>query len=498
MPGLAEGIFPRRAAEDPLLLDDLRAQVSAFLPDQERRVEQERLLLRIAVGAAERQVVGSYPTLDTMQGRARVPSFYALDVLRASEGRLPGLDALREHAAAGSSSRLGWPAPRRQEQAIDVAEFDIAYLEPLLQDGRTGIKGRARFLLQTNEHLERSLRTRWHRWSRRFNAADGIVDPDPSTLALLQQQRPTQRSYSPTALQSYAVCPYRFLLYAIHRLRLREKVTVLEQIDPLTRGSLFHEVQYELFVKLRDADLLPIRRDNRERVADLGDAILRDLADRYREKLAPAIERVWYDEIESIGTDLRGWIHAVAESDEPWVPTYFEFSFGLGKERGRDPRSHRGEAVVAGGYRLRGSIDLVERDPARDAWRVTDHKTGKAPRERLLVIKHGEVLQPLLYSLAAEAHLEGEVLSGRLYYCTRRGGYETREVDLSAENRAKAKGVLDTVDEAIRDGFLPAAPRERACEWCDYRPVCGPYEETRLRGKDRTRLRPLLQLRSQP
>jgi hypothetical protein len=43
----------------------------------------------VPAGAAERQICFSYPRLDLEQGRPRVPSFYALEALRASEGRLP-------------------------------------------------------------------------------------------------------------------------------------------------------------------------------------------------------------------------------------------------------------------------------------------------------------------------------------------------------------------------------------------------------------------------
>ncbi len=503
LPGLAEGIFPKRAFEDPLLLDAQRQRIDPALPTQSTRNERERLLLRIAVGAAEERLVVSYPTLDTAQGRARVPSFYALDVLRASEGALPSLPDLKARAASGSSARVGWPAPRQAADAVDVTEFDISYLVPFLTGARSdgelsGIRGRARFLLETNQHLARSLRTRWQRWNRSFWPADGLVDPDEEALEAIRRHRPVHRSFSPTALQQYAACPYRFLLYAVHRLRPREEPVPLEQMDPLTRGSLFHEVQYNLFVELRDTGNLPITQQNRDRVMAIADRLLEAEASDYADKLAPAIARVWNSEISGISTDLRGWIREVADAGERWQPTYFEFAFGLGRARGRDPLSHRDEAVVLDGYRLRGSIDLVERDPERDAWRVTDHKTGRAPRERFLVLKHGEVLQPLLYALAAEYHLDGSVETGRLSYCTRRGDYETRDVELNSENRSKIGTALGIVDRALASGFLPAAPRPRACEWCDFVSVCGPYEQIRLRGKDHSRLADLEQLRGAP
>jgi len=42
----------------------------------------------------------------------------------------------------------------------------------------------------------------------------------------------------------------------------------------------------------------------------------------------------------------------------------------------------------------------------------------------------------------------------------------------------------------------PAAPAPRGCEWCDYRPLCGPYEELRTsRIKRQDMLAPLHALR---
>ena len=42
---------------------------------------------------------------------------------------------------------------------------------------------------------------------------------------------------------------------------------------------------------------------------------------------------------------------------------------------------------------------------------------------------------------------------------------------------------IDTIDAALREGFLPAAPDAGECRWCDYRRVCGPYEEQRVKNK---------------
>ncbi len=498
LPGLAEGLFPRRPSEDPLLLDEQRRKLDAGLALLDDRVAEERLLLRNAAGAARTRLVASYPRMDVTIGRPRVPSFYALEIWRAAEGRLPDLREMEKRAAQAAPSQLGWPAPSDTGEAIDDAEYDLAFLDGLLRDRRTPERGASRYLLGVNPHLARSLRTRWRRWHKSWSGADGIVDPDRGTIEILASQGLHARSYSPTALQHFAACPYRFLLYAIHRLRVREEPVALEQLDPLTRGALYHEVQFQFFRELQAAGLLPVRPPNTPQVLDVADQVLNRVASKYEENLAPAIPRVWKAGVEEIRTDLRGWIHELARADGNWQPVHFEFAFGIPAGPDRDPQSTAADAVVLDGIRLRGSIDMIERDATRGLLRVTDHKTGKAPERMPRWIGGGELLQPLLYALAAEALLKEKVHSGLLYYATQRGNYTPVEIPLAPDARLRIERVLAVVDEAVQQGFLPAAPRPEGCQFCDYKLVCGPYEERRVKGKNKERLEALQELRNMP
>jgi RecB family exonuclease len=498
VPGLAERLFPRKIVEDPILLDAQRRELGLpALATQPVRVADERLALRLAVGAAAKRVALSYPRLDVEQARPRVPSFYGLEALRAAEGALPGFQDLGRRAEAQANARLGWPAPARAVDAIDEAEYDLALLAPLLDADPATTTGTASYLLSANPHLARALRARARRWLKRWTPADGLVDPDELAREALTAHQLAARSFSPTGLQHYATCPYRFFLQAIHRLQPREDPIALEVLDPLTRGGLFHEVQFEILSRLRDEKLLPITAETLPRALDRIDDTLAQVAQRWEEDLVPAIPRVWQDGIQSIRADLREWLRRSADGE--WVPDRFELSFGL-PDRDRpheDPASVAHDVAIPGGLRVRGSIDLVERR-ADGVLRATDHKTGKVRARTDVVIGGGEVLQPLLYALVAEELLHAPVESGRLYYCTADGGYVERVVPLDAEARYNAATVAEVVGGALAEGFLPAAPVAGACRWCDYRLVCGPHEEMRASKKPSDRLAALTRLRSMP
>jgi len=531
VPGLAEKLFPRKVIEDPILLDDQRstlgAQASCLpsvtnapaleaarrmpalpgLPVNADRIQAERLALKLAVGAALIKAHLSYPRIDVQQARPRVPSFYGLEALRAAEGYLPGFDKLMRRAEANSSGRLGWPAPIDPQVAIDEAEYDLALLAPLIDADQETVAGTAHYLLSTNQHLARALRARSRRWLKRWTPSDGLVEPDDLARAALAEHQLESRSFSPTALQNYAACPYRFFLQAVHRLQPREDPAAIEVIDPLTRGSLFHKVQYQVLTMLREAGVLPLTPSTCTQAIGLVDDVLDRVASTFEDKLAPAIDKVWEDGINAIRADLREWLRRASEIDDGWVPFKFELSFGLAdREREEeDPASVpdplsidlRGSKSESRTLKLRGSIDLVERH-ASGKLRATDHKTGKARAQDGVVVGGGEHLQPVLYALACELLLEGDVEGGRLYYCTSTGEFKSVEVPLDKISRAEAGDVVHIIASAIEEGFLPAAPEKGACDWCDYRAVCGPLEYIRTSRKPRIALHELIRLRELP
>ncbi len=498
VPGLAERMFPRKIAEDPILLDSARREISAALATNEDRLSEERYLLQTAAGAACRRVVLSYPRLDLSQGRPRVPSFYALEALRAAEGRLPTFDELSSRAERASEARVGWPAPARPENAIDEAEHDLALLENLRSRDEEEKVGAARYLLTANPHLGRALRFRARRWLRSWTVADGLVRPSEAARNVMTAHRLEARSFSPTALEKYAACPYQFFLYAVHRLAPREVADVVEDLDPLRRGSLVHETQFALLSRLRAEDLLPIDSENLAMVRDILDACLDEQAALLRDQLLPRIERVWLDSVENIRADMREWLRLCSIDESGYVPWRFELAFGLEQQEGRDADSVEDPARLECGIHLRGSIDLVERR-ADGRLRATDHKTGKARMPARGVIAGGTGLQPVLYALALERlYPDALVDGGRLYYCTSAGSFEEREIALDKSARQSALEVARVVGEALETPFLPARPSRGACEWCDYQVVCGPYEETRTARKPRRGVDRLEYLRSLP
>src|SRR6185295_12576748 len=137
---------------------------------------------------------------------------------------------------------------------------------------------------------------------------------------------------------------------------------------------------------------LPLTPGGLPHALDVLDRVIAEVSERFKEDLAPAIDRVWHDEIADLARDLHVWVRRAAADRNEWTPAHFEFAFGLKEDHTeRDPDSVPDPVLVGGRFKLRGSVDLIEvrgarseaggaRGEARGAsreLRITDHKTGR-------------------------------------------------------------------------------------------------------------------------
>lgn len=487
VPGLAEGIFPRPATEDPLLLNETRQRVSGDL--RVVRDEDERILLRTTLAAAKTSFVCSYSRMDLLTGRARVPSLYFFELTRAALGDFVEIRNMEVTASQGTETRAGWPAPKNEMDAIDDAEFDLAMIGH--KHGK-GENGPGAYLAHVNP-LAQSLVVRRLRWNNpAWNSGDGLVDIGVEAQSFLDNHSLRKRVYSVSLLQDFAICPYRFALRAIYGLRPIERATSPHRMNAQIRGKLYHRVTFEV---MRELMIVPFSEGAVDQGLAAVDRILLRIANEFKAKYSPAISSVWEGEVISLRADLRGWLQLLVAQSKYWRPIAAELAFGLKANSDHDLRSSSRSIQILDKVKLRGSIDLVE-ERTDNKIRVTDYKTGRVRYPQPKIVGGGATLQPLVYALVAEQLVNKTAVAGRLYHGTIKGGYKSISLPLNNQSRQKLIKVLDTIDSWITKGFLPAAPNCNACKTCDYLQICGPYEEERANRKSSTELSALNDIRN--
>ena len=130
---------------------------------------------------------------------------------------------------------------------------------------------------------------------------------------------------------------------AVYRLAPLEAPAPLQTMDPLTRGDLFHQMQAAALRRLQGDRLLPLSTDTLPAAQQRLTAAIKEVHDREYDRLNPAIDRVWQDEIAAMTQDLRVWSRT-RRGGQGMDADRFEFAFGLPEMDGPTPRTRGGVA----------------------------------------------------------------------------------------------------------------------------------------------------------
>jgi hypothetical protein len=124
----------------------------------------------------------------------------------------------------------------------------------------------------------------------------------------------------------------------------------IDELDPLQR-ALVHDIQFELFERLRAKKLLPVRPRHLAQVREALEVVIEEVVARYYDDLAPE------------------WLRRESEDESGYVPWHFEMSFGLEHRDERLRLFELGFAIGRDASRLCCSPAFLascgERPPAR-------------------------------------------------------------------------------------------------------------------------------------
>jgi CRISPR/Cas system-associated exonuclease Cas4 (RecB family) len=314
----------------------------------------------------------------------------------------------------------------------------------------------------------------WARRSQRFTEWDGNVTAlaDDAWLEL-------QRAVSPTSLEDYAACGFRYLCKSLLRLNVVEEPEELEVVSPMERGNLIHGV-LEAFFKAQKLRGRPAPQE-----AWSGDDLvflLRILDD----KLASARQRG------KTGLDL--YAKHDARTMRADMARFLEEDTEFRKGTGAVPEQFEvyvPEVEIAG-VRLRGKVDRIDRTPdGKCAW-VIDYKSGsKSSFEKIKSdpLVGGTKLQLPVY---LEAARDAEEAHASYWFTSSKGNFEFVDYPAAAANRVVFERTLGAIVTGIRSGAFPAVPGEENehygkfenCKYCDFDRICSRRRDYELAAKD--------------
>jgi RecB family exonuclease len=312
------------------------------------------------------------------------------------------------------------------------------------------------------------------RRSDRFSEFDG-------NLAALAGRAflPADAPVSPTVLEAYGACGFRFFLRSVLRLRGVEEPEEADTIGPAERGTLIHRTLERFF----------------RRQAEHGRPAPHE---RWTPEDLEALLAVFEEEYERVRRLGRGGLDVYADFDR----RVLRDDLAAFLERDSDFREQTGAGPVAfeqrlqptrvGDVYLTGFVDRIDRTPdGRRAW-VIDYKTGSpSPYEGLSAgdpLDGGARLQLPFYVFAAAG---AEAVKALYWFVSRRADFKQVEYEDSSVNRDRFAATLAAVLAGVRAGSFPAVPGDEEdfrggftnCRFCDFDRLCSRRRDYELQAK---------------
>lgn len=522
--GCTEGSFPLRRFDRAVFSDEERR---AFNDAHGVRVFrslsiirwEEPLLFYLALAAAEREVVCTFPNADS-EGTPQLPSTFVSDILKLVDVPSARKEAKSdEERAAWDGFVLEVPADEAAPplgRVSDSAELlhrtalDLfAAIPPPRPELRVALLGRigrrspslSRLIEDLrSDHAIAAARERFF-WEPGTAARSGLAGSwtgrlrDPETISAIARRHVDSPglAWSPSALERYGACPFRYFSGTV--LGLDELPEPTLEIDAMSRGRLVHRI-LELFYRERLDDSQrppldsPAAKDHLAQAAKV-------VCEEWERQESIGDPHFWALERRSILRALKRHLPREAEECEehPYVPSGFEVPFGLRPGEAPGPveiADGRGDAV-----RVRGVIDRIDVTPDGDALRVVDYKFSKGGEHYRGLVRPEALasrsFQMPAYLFAAEAWLRA---TGKTKPSTREAAYallraakylyvplekpdlaDYSETDpekwsLLPPGRPNFARALVSIRDGVRSGRFDVSPTECGEWFCPFRTVC--------------------------
>ena len=459
--GTAEGLLPAGPGADALVPDAaweaLRRHGHPLVEDAALRLERSRAAAARAVAAGARTVM-TCPLYESAGAHEHYPSPVAVAAARRHDDSIATASALREHGPTAWLARPRSPlAANLRGPAVDAWEIG---LRAAVERAHGGMPA------PPDDPLARPLRMLRARRSETLSEWDGNL----TGLGAPDWMR-VPEVVSPTRLEHYGACGFRFLLSSLLGLRVPEEPRDPEAIDPIVRGNLMHATLEDFFREQHAAKRPAVgeawTNADEARAQELLSGHL-DVARRRGLTGLPVFSR--HDE-RTLRSDLSEFLHADTDfrRETGAVPVRFEA---------------RMEEVGPGGQRFRGFIDRIDERPVDGRLWIIDYKTGRpAELDPANPLANGTRLQLPVYLLQAR----GAPATASYWYITARGGFARAVYEPGPVNDALFGRTLSAIADAVAGGSFPAVPGDFNEHWgefencgrCDFTRIC-----SRARGDD--------------
>ncbi len=465
--GCAEGMCPRPRRDDSMLPDAARSLANGELELRLGQLgEQHRQFLAALASAPQSTLL--FARGDLRGGRRARPSRWLLDSATALAGQPVYATEFDEATPA-----VVIEVPSYASGLLNAASFASLDERDLSSVHRAALAGVDARHHPATHAVGRGLDAQAARASRDFTEWDGnlLGAPIPSTA---------ERPLSPTSLETWAACGFRYFLGAVLGLGDRDDPERMIELSPLDRGSGVHAVLERFLLEIIEegppSPGTPWTQQQRERVQQLAAEVFDDYEGRGRTG-RPVRWKITKSDLLALLDDflIADNVHrAVTRS----TPERVELPFGM---KGAEPL----KLTLDDGRTLqfRGMADRVDRGVDGRLF-VTDYKTGRGKEYDKIAdgdpVQGGKMLQLGMYAEAARQQLGADEVDAHYWMVNAAANHKRSGYPWTADRRERMLGVLGTIVDGIEGGVFAASPGEwnsyrgthASCTYCPFDSVC--------------------------
>ena len=440
--GLAEGITPTRLRDDALLPDAVRELWGGVLPMLAERAANQKLDFLNTLASGTKHRVVTYPRGNLRGGGERGASRWLTTRIEASKTTPANPEPTTSPLEVVGSYYDGILTGTPVAGGIPVSS-QTWRLRQLRSQGANDV------IAPADAVLARARAMRADRASGAFTRFNGNLSSQSELLTVLD------RALTATSLEDWVSSPLSYFLQRVLGLRVFTDVQLEVEIDPLTRGTLLHEILEDHVAA---------------RIAGTADAhtleallALAELA-FIEYKATSWIEHLWKRDMNIMRRDLKNWWarHDEAASDG-WLPHLAEAAFGLADEQAFAslPFTLADDTEIS----FAGKVDRIDY-AGNGSIRVVDYKAGGSKKFDSLSAENptanGTKFQLPVYGLFAQTQGEANDQTGTVRaeydFVTSTGGQKTIGYAVTQEVVELLRGDVSAIVAAIRIGVFPPKP----------------------------------------
>ncbi|WP_457644027.1 PD-(D/E)XK nuclease family protein [Persephonella sp.] len=402
-----EGKYPSTIKEDPVINSQLRMELERKGFPKLNASYWQQIVTFITVFNSSKYIYLSFKDKDD-KGNDLSPSILVEEMLRVNYGKsyYKNIEKIYREDT---------------EEIMTLKEFKLK---------------NSKYLINTDSFLKKLVEAHVKRESVNITEYEGKVNINLKSVQL-----------TPSKLQTFSDCPYRFFLRHIIDPDSVEIIDT-ERISPDEEGTAIHEI-LEFVYKKRIYDSAVLKQVIPSLVKEKFKPLL--------EKLKPSARVFESRRISVLSNVLVEFvINDIRRIKDRYLPEVIETK----------------KTVNIYGFKFTGKIDRADRDIKNGDYIIYDYKTGKKRISNLKsALLKGEYLQLIIYKKFLEKSGKNVKKIGLLFV------KDFSEISAELENEVEKKidRILKIFIEMIKDGYFFPNTESESCSYCEFVDICDCY-----------------------